>query len=525
MDQHQEDLHCGTGLGYEAAEHIAKIAEDYCASQRRFLELANEPRINKLQVEGQELMRRKCALEDVLRRTPRPGDRHGRRFRAVACLAIGVVLTIVAFFFSLLSFEPFRLGFTGKLVCIGIALITPYAVHELLGGYKSEKLLKGIIALAFVCAITGGALLAGIRANLVARQIQDTAPSVEIDGEVAAPVETQGSFYEETKAPMRLLMVLLALAIDLGAGVAIHRAMELGDDSGQDHRQVFEEMTTVNVRLGEIVSELTSRTNAPALFEAGFWRDFYRAMLTQSAKRAGSKLLGIFLCLVFFVGGKAFGQEKLNLVVAVDLTASESVKGHYGESQFHKNMTAVERLLGSTPAGSKVSVIGITEDSFGRPCILLSATISGDAGYFGERLASARHQLLRAWQKQALQVGANAKKTDILGAILLASELFRQTRADKNVLVLYSDMRNTTNRMNFERSSPVNVQAGLSDLSRRGFIGDLHGAIVYLEGVDATGLTIGQWNRIRQFWTGYLAATGATVVDYSILDGIPKLEP
>ncbi len=383
MDQHQEDLHCGAHLGHEAAEHIAKIAEDYCASQRQVLELANQPRINELRVEGQEVIRRKRDLEELLRRTPHPRDTRGRKLRAVACWAIGVVLTFVAFFFSLLSLEPFRLGFTGKLVCIGIALITPYAVHKLLGAYKSERLLNGIIALVFVCAAAGGALVAGIRADLLARQIQDTAPAVEIDGEAAPSVETPVSFYEETKTSMRLLMVLLALAIDLVAGVAIYQAMEAWDDSGRDYSQVLENLAAVNVRWGELVSELTSRTNAPALFEAGFWRDFYRAMLTQSAKRAGSKLLGICLCLVFLVGGKAFGQEKLNLVVAVDLTASESVKGHDGKSQFDKNMTAVERLLGSVPAGSKVSVIGITEDSFGRPYILLSATISGDAGYFG----------------------------------------------------------------------------------------------------------------------------------------------
>lgn len=524
MDQHQEDLHCGTHLGYEAAEHIAKIAEDYCASQRQFLELTNEPRINELQVEGQELVRRKRALEDVLRRTPRAGDRWGRKSRAVACLAIGVLLTFVAFFFSLLSFEPFRLGSTGKMVCVGIALITPCAVHELLGAYKSEKLLKSIIALVFVCAVAGGALLAGIRANLLARQIEDTAPAVEIDGEAAAPVETQGSFYEETKAPMRLLMVLLALAIDLGAGVAIHRGIGLGDDFGQDYSQVSEELTVVNVRLGEIVSELTSRRNAPALFEAGFWRDFYRAMLTQSVKRADSKLFGVFLCLVFLVGGRAFGQQKLNLVLAVDLTGSESVKGHDGESQFDKNMMAVQRLLGSMPADSRISVIGITEDSFGQPYILLSATISDDAGYFGERVASARQQLLRAWRKQVSRIGASAKETDVLGAVLFAGELFRQTRADKNILVLYSDMRNTTSRLNLERPYPLNVRAGLADLTRRGLVGDLHGATVYVEGADAAEMTASQWNRVRQFWLGYFAEADATVADYSVLARIPKLE-
>jgi hypothetical protein len=33
-----------------------------------------------------------------------------------------------------------------------------------------------------------------------------------------------------------------------------------------------------------------------------------------------------------------------------------------------------------------VTVIGITDHSFGKPDILLSARIPDDAGYFGERL-------------------------------------------------------------------------------------------------------------------------------------------
>jgi len=91
--------------------------------------------------------------------------------------------------------------------------------------------------------------------------------------------------------------------------------------------------------------------------------------------------------------------------------------------------------------------------------------------------------------------------------------------------VLYSDMRNTTNRLNFERSSPVNVQAGLTDLNRRGLVGDLRGVTIYVEGVDAAGMTVNEWNRMRQFWVAYFAHAGATVADYSVLNGIPKLEP
>jgi hypothetical protein len=522
MNLDQENLHGGAQFGYEAADYVAKVAEEYCAQQREFLQLANEPRIAELHVEGQALVVRKRELEELLRRTPNPGDGRHRGLGAIVCAVIGVVLLCVAFFFSLLSLEPFHLGLTGKLVCVGIALITPYAVHEFLDAFRNEHLRKGIVTLIFLSAVAGGALLAGVRSNLLVRQIQDATPSVVIDGDATGPFEHGGSFYEDAKAPMRLLMILLTLAIDLGAGVAIHRAVDLTEHSGQEYEQVSDELSEVCTQLAKVVSELVSRTNAPALFEKGFWRDFYRAMFTQSSRQAASKVLGLFLCLFLSSAGRTFGQQKLNLVIAVDLTASEKVKGHDGKSQFDRNVRSVAEILGSVPTGSTVTVIGITENSFGEPFIMLSATISNVPGYFGERLALARRQLVSAWQKRSMQIEPSAKNTDILGAALLASELFRNSQGAKKLLIVYSDMRNTTDGVNFEKAQNINSQVMLAALSRQGLLPELRGVTVKVFGVDASTVRITQWNRIKQFWEVYLTAAGANIAEYSPLGDSPQ---
>jgi hypothetical protein len=518
MDRDQENFHGGSQLGYEAAEHITKVAQEYCAQQREYLELVNEPRINELYVEVQALLVRKSELEEVLRRTPRPGAGRGRRIMATVCAVIGVILMCVAFFFSLLSLEPFRLGLTGKLVCVGIALITPYGVHEFLSACRNELFRRGIIILVFLSAVTGGALLAGVRADLLVRQFQGTTPSVMIDGDNTAPAGQKDTFYEDEKGPMRLLMILLAIAIDLGAGVAIHRALDLGEDSGQEYTQLSKELGEVNTRLGEVVSELTSRTNAPAMFEKGFWRDYYRAMLTQSSRRAISKVLGLFLCFFLFSAGRTFGQQKLHLVIAVDLTASEKITDHDGQSQFEKNSKAVGELLATVTAGSKIAVIGITDNSFGQPYVLLSATISDDPGYFQERLASARRQLVNAWKKRSVQIEPSAKNTDILGCMLLAGELFRNEQGATKMLVVYSDMRNTTDGVNFETARNIDAQTTLTEFKQRGLLPDLQGVEVKVLGADASGLNKSQWNRVKQFWEAYLIAAGANIAEYSPLD-------
>jgi hypothetical protein len=521
MDLDQENLHGGSQLGHDAADYVAKVAEKYCAEQRDFLQLANQPRIAELHIEGQALLVRKRDLEELLRRTPRPCDGRQRRISAIVCGVVGVVLMSVAFFFSMLSLEPFRLGVTGTLVCVGIALITPYAVHEFLEAYANEHLRKGVVTLVFLSAVAGGALLAGIRSDLLVRQVRDATPSVVIDSDTTGASEHGESFYEDAKQPMRLLMILLALAIDLGAGIAIHRAVDLSEDSGREYQQVSDELAQVCTQLGRVVSELVFRTNAPAVFEKGFWRDFYRAMLTQSSRRAVSKVLGLFLCLFLFSAGRTFGQQKLNLVIGVDLTASEKAEGRDGKSRFEKNVRSVAQLLGSVPAGSAVTVIGITENSFGQPFILLSATISNDSGYFGERLASARRLLVSAWRKRSLQIEPSAKNTDLLGAMLMASELFRNNQRARRLLIVYSDMLNTTDGVNFEKAQNFDSQMMLAALSRQGFVPELQGVTVKVLGADASGLGINRWNRVKQFWKAYFTAAGANIAEYSPLDESP----
>jgi hypothetical protein len=184
----------------------------------------------------------------------------------------------------------------------------------------------------------------------------------------------------------------------------------LGASSGEDFENLSKQLTDIEERLAAVVFQITALNNAPGIFVARFWRDFYRAMLTQAVRQAATKLLGVALCLLLFGGGRAFGQQQLNLVIAVDLTASEAVKDHDGQSQFNKNVQGVTRLLASVPASTKVTVIGITENSFAQPYILLSATISDDQGYFGERLTAARQQLIDVWQKRSAQLEPSARR-------------------------------------------------------------------------------------------------------------------
>jgi len=520
-------IDAGTGFGNEAAEHLDRRAEAYSDYERQRIELTNQPRVNALHVEGQYLVQRECQLEERLMRAAPAADLRRRRQRARYYWTSGIILTLAAFFFSLIGFAPFRLGWMGILYCIGIALATPFAVEEFLEAWKSEKLFKIIATGVFCAALMGGTFLAAIRGDLLAEQVKQSSQanaSVVVDGQTPAPQQEKGAFYESTRGLLRLLMLFLALAIDLGAGVAIHRARLLGDVSGEDPDLLLRELHEVQQRKAEVIYEITALTNAPTAFVAQFWRDFYRAMLTQTARKAVSKLSAFSLLLLLFTGCASRPPEKVRVVAAVDLSTSEAATGRDLKSAFSKNIEGVGRLLGSLPPGSDITVIGITDNSFAQPYVLLSAKISDDQGYFGERIAAARRELLRTWHDRAAKLTPEARGTDIMGALLFADQLFRRAPADtKKYLFLFSDMRHVTRGLNLEVRRTVPTDTLLTTVARHRLLANLPGVTVYVLGADAEGMPVTAWDDLRQFWTAYFTKAGASLAAYSSLSDPPIL--
>jgi hypothetical protein len=108
------------------------------------------------------------------------------------------------------------------------------------------------------------------------------------------------------------------------------------------------------------------------------------------------------LCAALLMVPPVHAAEPLNIVIALDMTRSVAVKAPDQKQEFEKNVAAVARLLAEVPAGSHITtVLGITDRSFAHPSILLSAELSNDPGYFGERLQAARLRMVAAFQERA----------------------------------------------------------------------------------------------------------------------------
>jgi hypothetical protein len=273
-----------------------------------------------------------------------------------------------------------------------------------------------------------------------------------------------------------------------------------------------------------ITYEITTLQNEARVFAARFWRNFYRAMLTHGVRSAMTKLLAVALAVFLLAHGRAGAQNRTTLVVAVDLTQSVAVAGLDGKTEFQKNLDAVTKLLAQVPADSRVTIIGITDKSFVQPDILLSAAIPSDAGYFSERLNSARSELIHAWKARSSRLKPEYRSTDIIGVLLVASQIFGQhSDANNKMLVIFSDMRHRTPDLDIE--SPLQVPS-ISLVRRKSDISfaDLHGVHVRVLGVDGAGKQIAYWQSLRQFWTDYFRTSGASLESYTVLREQLKLD-
>jgi hypothetical protein len=513
----------GEQLGMEGVGSVVSKVEAYCDCEERRIALTNQPRILTLQQEGTILLEEETALRDRLRYAPPPGDLRIRRRKTVYYWTVAALLTLAAFVFSVLTFDPFRIGWKGYLYCLGIAVVTPFALDQILEKYNAGRMFKVAATTACLTALASLMLLAVVRGDLFAEQLKSTETSVIAFDDSPPQAPPQNNFYDSAIVLLRSAMLLLALAMELGAGLALHQAWTSSVGPSEDWDRLRARLVDVRGRMLSIAYEITALQNEPAVFAARFWRNFYRAMLTHSIRSAMTKLLVLLAAFCLLTHAAAFAQPT-NLVVAVDLTFSVGSVGPDLKSEFKKNIDAVSTLLAMVPAKSHVTVIGITDASFAHPDILLSATIPEDPGYFNERLANARSQLVRAWKVRGASLRPQFHQTDILGALMVASQIFQQTTdPEHKFLILYSDMRQNTAELNLERLSKIDATQAVGTLASKKLITDLRGVDIDVCGADNDGKNVTYWNRLREFWIEYFGKCQATVGSYSALRDTPNL--
>jgi hypothetical protein len=510
----------GHEIGTEAADHSERNATKYCTCERQRIELANQPRVLALRAKIAMLQESARDIEERIRKAAPPSEQKERTRKKWFYWSVTALLSTAAYIFSVIAFDPFRLGWKAWFYCLGIAVVTPFLVEKLLNSWASSMLGKVLTTVACVAAMTSLLLLAVIRGDLLTERITSAASSVVVNGD-APPLQAISTFFERTSGLLRIIMAFLALAIELGAGISLYEARRWSA-SGEDGVALRRTLAALRDELIQHVHELWLLENAGAIFENQFWRDFYRSLLNGARRGAIQKLLLMLFCLTLFAPGRLFATQRLDVVILLDLSQSVAMKDHTNTEEFKKNVNSVTAVLATLPAGSRVNVFGITGDSFSTPYPLLQAQLDEDEGYLKERVAKGHTELVRTWQERSSRLTAQFKQTDLLGALLVAAQVFeRPSVGRKEVLMIFSDMRQATGVLDLERPRLIHKTEALRQVAKSHQIPSLHGVEVYALGVDASGRSVNYWQTLREFWLGYFKLAGATVENYSILRQLP----
>lgn len=114
-----ESFEVGRQLGYDGVEHLVDHVERYCECEHNRIELTNQARITALRAEIALCLEKEQQLKKALDQAPPSGDLRTRCRRTLYYWADTAILTVAAFFFSLLAFDPIVSG--GKATCTGLA--------------------------------------------------------------------------------------------------------------------------------------------------------------------------------------------------------------------------------------------------------------------------------------------------------------------------------------------------------------------------------------------------------------------
>jgi hypothetical protein len=330
-------------------------------------------------------------------------------------------------------------------------------------------------------------------------------------------------FYEAAALKLRLFFALLAVAMELSTGLAIYKARRIGARLPDVLAALTERLGLVEMEMITLLHRIEFLKREPDIFENQFTRDFYLGLIQGAARRTPKHLgplLGALVCVALLA--PSLKAQRLDVVIGLDLSLSSAAKNYDGSLEHAKNVEGAARLVEGLPAGARVRIVGITDQSFSRPLVLLSGELPEDRGplTFIDRIEVARRRLAA----ETRDLGRTAPKyaqTDVIGFLIVAADLLHEESRSRKVLVIFSDMRHSAPPPDIESPPLVPVAGALRTVEARQQIADLRAVDVYVYGVHAAGKDIPYWQSLRAFWEQYFAKAGAALKCFSMMRDVP----
>jgi hypothetical protein len=515
-------------LGDAAVNQAVDRLERVGGLEKRRREEVNAVEVTSLSAELAVRIEERDELRAEIRRTPRP-DLVPRRSR-IWYVSVALVLAIAGFSFAHLALSPFGLGWQVWPYSVALAVVCAYATDETLEKCNCHRLIVTAAVVSLVTSLAGLIVMALVRGDVLALYLKSATAVALTDSVSAASAGALDAvrFYETAAHELQLFFALLAVAMELATGLAVYEARKIGVPPATEALALMQErLRLVETEMVALLYRIEFLKREADIFEHQFARDFYLGLIEGAArrtmKRAGP-LAGALLLLYMATYRPALAQP-LDAEVGIDLSLTSAAKSYDGSLEHVKNVDAASELIGELPAGARFRVIGITDQSFSRPLILLAGQMPSGHGplEFIDQVAVARKKSAADMRAVGRATPAKYRETDVIGFLLVAADLLRESPQSRKALVIFSDMRHSAPPPNIEAPAVVPVASALQTVERQNQIADLRGVEVYVYGVHAAQKDIAYWQSLRTFWTQYFAKSGAALKCFSMMRDVADL--
>lgn len=501
---------------FQAGRASAKLDPQAVQERRDYvsekaLAYASE-KIEKLKILGARLneKRKKIAEEYGHMLMNRPLAAHKQNFR-MGVLYFVIFLAIIACEFALLRwcFSPYDFKFEGYILAMTLTLAASTAFEFYLRylqqrdpeGYSKHRL--SLVFASVVLFVASVLLLSFNRAYLMSA-------SKQAEG-LESQVETASRFYSHSTF-LYVAIVMAALAVVLLSGILLQESLSRFSVSGPVIK-LNKMITRLENNIAAILSKIKELEALPQKASAEFDRGRFagpKSPINPLLSPLGVLLitLAIVLAIAIFASGEEL--RPVSTILLLDMSGSANGTDYLEKTEFNKNILFVDEIIKKLEPGERFQILGITERSFERPLIILDKTLSREVGYFSEKSAKDKLSIMNDWKK--VNVQANAKATDIFGALQLAMLLFEKETMRKRLIVL-SDMRNTV-MLDLETPQIINEKA-IFEAEKRSLIANVSGVEVWVIGVSTVNKSFPYWNSLRCFWTKYFEKAGARLMAFS----------
>ena len=520
-------------FGQEARHSFEKRLSELCSSEKLRIEKHNEPEIRALEIRREALVKRRDEFEEISRCNPpdaRASSRAQRWFDGMTVL----IFAVTSYFFVHLALDPFGFGWKTWLFSLGVALLGVVSTDIALEKLGSQTVIKAVCIVAWLAGLGSFLVMAILRGEIVSLYLQNALASTGGGAAFQGSIDTAADFYGPAAVKLRWIFALLTVAIELTAGILLHEARRrtlLSSDEGGRARKELERITT---QMADLEERRVTLINEPGLMEAVIRRDFPlhadRGFMNGKKANGLARLSAacIFLGLIAQGCTPAISSNPAAtlpfVLVGLDQTASVANTGYDDESDYAKNVKALQPLIAQLPPGARLKVVSISDQSFSKPHVLFSTKLpenTGDLKFFN-RVEAEKKRAAAEVRALSDSLRLRFQKTDVFGFLLYASAVLKEVPYRRKVLVIFSDMRDSR-AVDLESPRQLRVAEALQSTNQQKLIADLTGVEVFVYGVHAQGKDAVYWDSLKAFWTAYFKESGADLRTFSMTRSVERL--